>query len=87
MLTNMAIINPCLSLKMDYMNRQFNFLHENKYTFQSLIKKYKGDFFLNESNIHNAFYQPIYQFSLLFGLISEELLLHGHYLHENLIFT
>ena len=50
----MAIINPCLSLKMDYMNRQFDFLHENKYTFQSLIKKYEE--ILNESNIHSAFY-------------------------------
>lgn len=45
MLKNMAIINPCLLLKMDYMNRQFDFLDENKYTFQSLIKKYKEDFF------------------------------------------
>ena len=45
MLKNMAIIYPCLLLKMDYMNRQFNFLDENKYTFQSLIKKYEEDFF------------------------------------------
>ena len=55
MLKNIAIINPCLSLKMDYMNRQFDFLHENKYTFQCLIKKYKEDFFSEQIKYTQCF--------------------------------